>query len=102
MTPIQATSIAMDQLINQIIHQGKAQRNAAYCVGCGEQLSVDGYQLRPVPGSRDYNSTNPKGRAFRKVRPSKAQPYLERRKRRGFNIRSGNLSITESITWEGV
>ena len=70
------STLPKDQLINQIIHQGKAKRKAKAKDTYSESLSVNGCELRPVPGSRDENnSTNPKGRAFRSGAPVKGSPF---------------------------
>ena len=64
-----------DQLINQIIHQGKAMGSVFATNTYSRSLSVNGCKLRPVPGSRDNNSTNPKGRAFRSGAPVKGSQF---------------------------
>jgi hypothetical protein len=68
-----------DQLINQIIHQGKAKRNTLATDTYRRSLSVREYKLRPLPGSRD-NQLNqsqgagvPKWRARQRLSPLRAQ-----------------------------
>jgi hypothetical protein len=75
MTQARVSPAARDQLINQIIHQGKAKRSTLATNTYSRPLSVKGYKLRPVPGSRDNNSTNPKGRAFRNGAPVKGSRF---------------------------
>jgi hypothetical protein len=66
---------ARDQLINQIIHQGKAKRNTLAIDTYSSSLSVKGYKLRPVPGSRDKQLNQsqgagvPKWRARQRLKP---------------------------------
>ena len=102
MNPIRANSIGMDQLINQIIHQGKARESALPVRPFSDALSVSDYQLRPAPGSRD-NQLNPSQGAGDSERV--ARQRLNHRndwKDIGFNIRSAILSTFISITWKGV
>jgi hypothetical protein len=68
------STLPKDQLINQIIHQGKAQRKAKAIDTYSESLSVNGCELRPVPGSRDKTTQPiPRGGRSEMARPSKAQ-----------------------------
>lgn len=76
MNQAQSFPLTGDQLINQIILQGKAKRTSLGISLCRHSMAECCIQLRPVPGSRDHNSTNPNGRAFRKARPPKARCIL--------------------------
>jgi hypothetical protein len=78
------SNLPKDQLINQIIHQGKATKSTNATETYSESLSMNGCELRPVPGSRDENnSTNPKGRAFRSGAPVKgSKPYFVKKNQR--------------------
>jgi ribosomal protein L24 len=71
MNQARVSPVVRDQLINQIIHQGKAKGSVFATDTYSRSMSVKGCKLRPVPGSRDNNSTNPKGRAFRNGAPVK-------------------------------
>ena len=102
MNPIQVASVCTDQLINQIIHQGKARERAYRIWPYSVLPSVRGYELRPAPGSRD-NQLNPSQGAGDSERV--ARQRLNHRndwKDIGFNIRSAILSPFISITWKGV
>ena len=73
MTQARVSPAARDQLINQIIHQGKAKRRTLATDTYSSSLSVKGYKLRPVPGSRDKTTQPiPRGGRSGSVRPSKA------------------------------
>jgi hypothetical protein len=61
MTQTHVSPAARDQLINQIIHQGKAKRSTLATVTYSRSLSVKGYKLRPVPGSRDKQLNQSQG-----------------------------------------
>jgi hypothetical protein len=73
------SSAARDQLINQIIHQGKAKRNTLAIDTYSSSLSVKGYKLRPVPGSRDKQLNQsqgagvPKWRARQRLKTASSQ-----------------------------
>jgi hypothetical protein len=74
---------AKDQLINQIIHQGKAKRSTLATDTYSRSLSVKGYSFGPCRGRGTNNSTNSKGRAFRSGAPVKgSKPHLAQKNQR--------------------
>jgi hypothetical protein len=68
MTQTHVSPAARDQLINQIIHQGKARRSPLPTVTYSRSLSVKGFKLRPVPGSRDKQLNQSQGAGVPKWR----------------------------------
>ena len=79
MNQVCVSPVVRDQLINQIIHQGKAKRNTLATDTYRRSLSVREYKLRPLPGSRD-NQLNqsqgagvPKWRARQRLKTATSQ-----------------------------
>jgi len=99
----QQTLSATDQITNYPSHQGRPGVRHCLCWAWRDSLSASA--LAGVEGYTQINlSQGAGGQAIGS--PAKGlsphSPPEGGEKRGGFNIRSGNLSITESITWEGV
>ena len=80
MTQARVSLAARDQLINQIIHQGKAKRSTLATDTYSRPLPVEGCELRPVPGSRDKQLNQSQGAGVPKGSPVKgSKPGLNLR-----------------------
>src|SRR5271155_83696 len=83
MNQTRVSPAARDQLINQIIHQGKAKRSTLATDTYSRSLSVKGCQLRPVPGSRDKQLNQSEGAGVPKWRArQRLKPYLTQKNQR--------------------
>ena len=79
MNQVCVSPVVRDQLINQIIHQGKAKRSAIAIDTCSESLSVNGASFGPCRGrgTKQLNQSQgagvPKWRARQRLRTRTAQ-----------------------------
>jgi hypothetical protein len=92
---------ARDQLINQIIHQGKAKRSALATDTYSRSLSVKGYKLRPVPGSRDKQLNQSQGAGVPKWRARQRLKTRTLQKESTDSISAASLqgASNEYLTW---
>jgi hypothetical protein len=96
----QQTLSATDQMTNYPSHQGRPQIRRCLCSEWGDSLSASA--LAGVEGYTQINLSQGAGGRFVDSPAKGPERLRERAKRRGFNIRSGIVSLFISIAWEGV
>lgn len=99
-------NLPKDQLINQIIHQGKAPESTNATRTYSDPLPMKRCELRPVPGSRDKTTQPiPRGGRSEIGRPSKAPRFdslICRPDINGFNIRRASANRIDSSSYREV